>query len=1132
MKNKVISAMLLGMSATMAVPGTVVMAAEDSSESTAVEETAAEVPETETEAEGSNAEPDQNSEDNAEQDVEVAVQEMKDYATDESAKTADTPDDFGSELDSISFSQDVFGKYADSLNEYVNGPDVDMSSIYNCEMDMVNKIAELAKEESPEAIAAAKYQIALTFEAVYGEDVFMPGRDIRCAIIADDSRDEDFAMCGTISEADAVYINAGGNTAVPATLFKAEPEQPNSPDATTTPENPENPESPNPTTEPEQPNSPTESDKNDSDTSASDENKSLDEYVTGIDDIEMQLGDDIPNPKVSYDNTKVASVSLDTSKVNKDVIGVYTISYIITGLDGTTKVVDKQCTVSENPVLTELRAQMCAKADEMEKGKFTEEEFKNEWDEAVRTAKDEINTKTNEKDMQTVLDNLANTGASLLDAQQLYITKSGYIDELNKHYDSVEFITDAQENMAKAALEDATTKIKKSKTVDEAKSALDEGISQIDKIVAQDESSIDSLKKEAQSKIDEMMSDINDTTTISQNVYNALIKRLDECTTAKEIDSVTNSANSAFVHIKNALDGDIESLLALYKDMKGLAGDSDTTETIDEIIALGSPKNISDGEDKVSDICKALTSSVDEFTKYLTSRAGKQISGSTKAEAYAMYIKITNGTPDEDLSKVKEDAKSEIEKALDEIMSDESSVTEKKEEIKNDVFEKIDEASTVDDVKSILSDAKSEINSLKDEVKDNEKLKSTKTEAKATIQKIINAQSDAELKASIQNLADAAFAKIDSAKTEDEVNDIVQSFKSDAQNIIATFKENKKLAAAKADALSKLSTLETKVKSEYVTSEMNNIISTAKSNITNAKLASECSNIYAQAKTDYNNAYLASMRSVYGNKLDALLIEYKFTDDTYSQKAQEVINKQKENVNKAKNETTMEKCYNLAKDSLEKLVSAQDTAAKLAQAKTDAIAKIKAMVTNPTDTSNKIIDTYIEKINQATSEDDINKLVEECQQALKDAGTDTNNTADASKLAQLRADAISTLQKMLDTVPSDKKEDAQKVFDSYVEKINADTTEDAINKDLEEGKAALKKYGASDVTDNTPTPNSNTSTTLDGSGSGATEKGSDVATTSGVKTGDDNMSIIAMAGAAITAALAAAFISLKKFIKK
>ena len=106
------------------------------------------------------------------------------------------------------------------------------------------------------------------------------------------------------------------------------------------------------------------------------------------------------------------------------------------------------------------------------------------------------------------------------------------------------------------------------------------------------------------------------------------------------------------------------------------------------------------------------------------------------------------------------------------------------------------------------------------------------------------------------------------------------------------------------------------------------------------------------------------------------------------------------------------------------------------------------------------------------------------------------------------------------------------MFDSYVEKINSDTTEDAIQNDLEEGKTKLKKYGASDVTDNTPTPNGNTSTTLDGSGSGATEKGSDAATTSGVKTGDDNMSIIAIAGAAIMAALAAAFISLKKFIKR
>ena len=58
--------------------------------------------------------------------------------------------------------------------------------------------------------------------------------------------------------------------------------------------------------------------------------------MEGLDDIEIQLGDDLPSPRVSYDDTKVVSVSLDTSKVDKSTIGVYTISYIIKGVDGTT----------------------------------------------------------------------------------------------------------------------------------------------------------------------------------------------------------------------------------------------------------------------------------------------------------------------------------------------------------------------------------------------------------------------------------------------------------------------------------------------------------------------------------------------------------------------------------------------------------------------------------------------------------------------------------------------------------------------------------------------------------------------------------------------------------------------------
>ena len=176
------------------------------------------------------------------------------------------------------------------------------------------------------------------------------------------------------------------------------------------------------------------------------EKRSLDEYVEGLDDIEIQLGDDLPSPRVSYDDTKVVSVSLDTSKVDKNTIGVYTISYIIKGVDGTTKIVNKQCAVSEDPVLKELRKQMCEKAGEIEKGKFTEKDFKSKWDEAVKAAKAEINKKKNEEEMQAVLDKLTETAASILNDQQLYVTKNGYVGEMYSKFESMEFVTDAQKN--------------------------------------------------------------------------------------------------------------------------------------------------------------------------------------------------------------------------------------------------------------------------------------------------------------------------------------------------------------------------------------------------------------------------------------------------------------------------------------------------------------------------------------------------------------------------------------------------------------------------------------------------------------------------------------------------------------
>lgn len=134
MKNKIISAMLVGMSATMAVPVTAVMAAEG--EPAATEATAAEAAVTEeTPAEEAPTEETQAEETVPENEAEEAQEEEAVPQVDENgevteaAKDAATPADFREKLSTLSFSTEVFGKYADKLTAYATSDAVDKSNL-------------------------------------------------------------------------------------------------------------------------------------------------------------------------------------------------------------------------------------------------------------------------------------------------------------------------------------------------------------------------------------------------------------------------------------------------------------------------------------------------------------------------------------------------------------------------------------------------------------------------------------------------------------------------------------------------------------------------------------------------------------------------------------------------------------------------------------------------------------------------------------------------------------------------------------------------------------------------------------------------------------------------------------------
>lgn len=325
MKNKIISAMLVGMSATMAVPVTAVMAAEG--EPAATEATAAEAAVTEeTPAEEAPTEETQTEEAVPENEAEEAQEEEAVPQVDENgevteaAKDAATPADFREKLSTLSFSTEVFGKYADKLTAYATSDAVDKSNLYNCEMSVLDQAERYANGESGEAIKAIKYQIALEFEKVYGEDAFLPGRDIRKAILEDLGKAQDFTACTTIAEADQIYKDNEGIVTLPVDMIKKDDG-----DISVNPNPGEGENKPGTGEE-----------------TGGETKPELDTYVKGIKDYEIKVGEEIDSSSISYDAEKIASVELDTSKVDTSTVGSYVISYIITNEQTTAEYFSKK----------------------------------------------------------------------------------------------------------------------------------------------------------------------------------------------------------------------------------------------------------------------------------------------------------------------------------------------------------------------------------------------------------------------------------------------------------------------------------------------------------------------------------------------------------------------------------------------------------------------------------------------------------------------------------------------------------------------------------------------------------------------------------------------------------------------
>ena len=389
-------------------------------------------------------------------------------------------------------------------------------------MDIVSKTEELMSAESEDAVKAAKYNIALLFENAYGENAFQAGRDIRRSIIG--GKDEEFAECSTISEADSVYSSSNGVTNAPINFLKEETKEIGS-DAETDVLMESAEEMPTGEVSTDMPDESLDETQMETQVESPEgavENITLSSYVKGIVDIDLTVGEEVPSPSVTFDSAYVQSVSLDSSAVDTTTEGTYTVTYIITGIDGSTENVDMKCNVKKNDSVDALRQEMCNKVDEMAEGKITEEGFIEEWKAKAEEAKAAINSMTAEEEMQSVLDDLQKVADEIISKQQLSVAKKGYIEVFNSYLNGFKFETEAEQTMADSIAKETIDNINNAETVQAAADALQAGKDKISAIGGQEES-IDKLKESAKEEVEELKSTVDDPTTMTENIYNLII---------------------------------------------------------------------------------------------------------------------------------------------------------------------------------------------------------------------------------------------------------------------------------------------------------------------------------------------------------------------------------------------------------------------------------------------------------------------------------------------------------------------------------------------------------------------------------------------------------------------------------
>lgn len=663
----------------------------------------------------------------------------------------------------------------------------------------------------------------------------------------------------------------------------------------------------------------------------------------------------------------------------------------------------------------------------------------------IKEVKEKINNAASVDDVNVLSAEAAATLEGYLADETLENQRTAAKESLKEFFDSAVFETDELKSVAQDLYDSALQAIDEADSIEKINEVLDSAKDDIQDVIDQKDGVLDFIKENAKKNIDEARALIKAESQIPDAIVAMAEEQIDTAESAASINSVKTVAKEILTNMKSALDEKSKTaIMETIKSLRGISlntGDSDLLSYMaDKVSGLGYEEacalmgdavdyvSLSDADykdvlvDNMKDVLAEASKDNTDNAKKVFDDAVSSMKDVSRLDTYKVYEsamdKLEKMKADDEVSVAKKEAESKLDKLVENITD--KSVKEKADAVVSKAKTSLKDAKSVDEVDKIVKNASDEVEKIKKDASDAEKLEKKKKSYQSKLDDLIKNVTDTELKSTLSKIVTSAKADISNATSEEQMNEILTKAKSDIKTTTVEYSQNKALATKKAQLIEKLTSL---ADGKNLSSDALAIISQAKIDVMDASTSDDAVSTYNSAVASFKETYVNDLRTSYKEKLDALVSTDSSLDDSTTTKINDTITKAKENIDKTSSEDAMKQIYEQAEKSVTLL---KDNSSSLDKVKEGAINELKNYTTLNTESVQKVISAYTNKIQNATTEDQVKQYLSDAKGLLDKlnaaagitSSTDPNSSNGSSTDSGTGTDVRSASKKGDDTATS------------------------------------------------------------------------------------------------------------------